>query len=102
MFASGRENSNNTTTRALGLDDLRLTREEQSLRLTQLIFDGGSTINLVRQQAALSDAAAARLFSTRENVGLRAIQVYLESLRRDSIVELAKENLEQHLSLIHI
>ena len=96
VFASGKENSNNTTTRALGLDDLRLTREEQSLRLTQLIFDGGSTINLVRQQAALSDAAAARLFSTRENIGLRAIQVYLESLRRDSIVELAKENLAHH------
>ena len=96
VVAGGRENSNNTTTRALGVDDLRLTREERSVRVTQLMFDGGATINFVRQQSALADAAAARLASTRENIGLRAIQVYLEALRRDEVVELAKENLGYH------
>lgn len=96
VLAGGDETSNNTTTRALGTDDLDLTRQERSIRLTQLIFDGGATSNFVRQQTHLVDAAIARLVSTQENVSLRAVQVYLESLRRDEIVELAEENLGHH------
>ena len=96
VLAGGRENSNNTTTRALGRDDLSMTRSERSIRLTQLIYDGSATRNFVKQQSALADAAVARLTGTRENISLRAIQVYLESLRRDEVVSLAEENLEHH------
>jgi adhesin transport system outer membrane protein len=96
VLAGGREKSNNTTTRALGDDDLTLTRAERSIRLTQLIYDGSSTRNLVKQQSALVDAALARLSSTQENISLRAIQVYLDSLRRAAIVRLTKENLGYH------
>lgn len=96
ILAGGHENSNNTTTRALGLDDLDLDRNERSVRLTQLLFDGGATVNLIRQQAALLDAAVARMTSTQENIGLRAIEVYLESMRRGAVVKLATENLGHH------
>ena len=96
VLAGGRENSNNTTTRALGEDDFYLTRADRSLRLTQMIYDGSSTRNLVKQQSALVDAAIARLGSAQENVSLRAIQVYLEVLRRGLVVELAEENLGYH------
>ena len=96
VLAGGRENSNNVTTRATGSDDLRLTRKERSLRLTQLLYDGFSTTSLIDQQTALTDAAVARLTGTQESVSLRAIQVYLEVLRRESVVELAKVNLAHH------
>lgn len=96
VLAGGYENSNNVTTRALGWGDVDLTREERSIRLTQLIFDGSATRNFVRQQTALADVAVARLGSTQENVSLRAIQVYLESMRRADIVRLAEENLGHH------
>jgi adhesin transport system outer membrane protein len=96
VLAGGREHSNNTTTRAAGFDDLSLTREDKSLRLTQLVYDGFSTKNLVLQQTALLDAATARMGSSRDNVSLRAIQVYLEVLRRDAVVILATDNLTQH------
>ena len=96
VLAGGRENSNNTTTRALGDDDFYLTRADRSLRLTQMIYDGSSTRNLVKQQSSLVDAAIARLGSAQENVSLRAIQVYLEVLRRGLVVELAEENLGYH------
>lgn len=96
VLAGGRERSNNTTTRALGEDDLSLTRAERSIRLTQLIYDGSATRNLVKQQSALVDAALARLVGTQENISLRAIQVYLESLRRAVVVGLAEENLRYH------
>ena len=57
IFAGGEENSNNTTTRAAGVDSLSLTRQESSLRVTQLLYDGFSTRNLVKQQNALASAA---------------------------------------------
>lgn len=100
MFASGRENSNNTTTRAAGLDERTLTREEKSIRLTQLLFDGGATGNFVDQRNAQADAAMARLVNSQESVGLRAVEVYLEVLRRDAVVELANENLAHHDSTL--
>lgn len=96
VLAGGRENSNNSTTRATGIDELRLTREERSIRLRQLLYDGFATSSLVAQQSALVDAASARLSSTEENTSLRAIQVYLEVLRREAVVTLAKENLGHH------
>ena len=51
---------------------------------------------MVKQQSALVDASLARLVSTQENISLRAIQVYLESLRRSVVVSLAEENLGYH------
>lgn len=96
VVAGGRERSNNTTTRALGVNELELTREERSLRVTQLLFDGLATPSFVKQQTALVDSATARLASTQENTSLRAIQVYLEVMRRDEVVTLAEENLGYH------
>ena len=100
VLATGRESSNNTTTRALGSDDLRLTRDERSLRLTQLLYDGFSTRSLVEQQTALTESAVARLVGTQESISLRAVQVYLELLRREAVVELAEENLAHHDSTL--
>ena len=100
VIAGGREASNNTTTRAAlvgtGQSDLELDRMERSLKLTQLLYDGFATRNLVKQQEHLFSAAMSRLASSQENVSLRAIQVYLEVLRRDAVVELSQENLRHH------
>jgi adhesin transport system outer membrane protein len=96
VLSAGRENSNNSTTRAVGRDDLRLSREERSLRVTQMLYDGFSTRNLVEQQSALTESAIARLSSTQENIAVRAIQVYLEVMRRGAVVTLTKENLNYH------
>ena len=96
VLAGGRESSNNTTTRAAGGQELDLTREERSIRLSQLLYDGFATSSLVAQQGALVDSAVARLSSSKESIGLRAVQVYLEVMRRDEVVKLAQENLGHH------
>ena len=96
VVAGGRETSNNSTTRAAGLPDLELDRRERSLKLTQLLYDGFATSSLVKQQTHLVDAAILRLSSSQENVSLRAVQVYLEVLRRDAVVGLTEENLTHH------
>jgi adhesin transport system outer membrane protein len=100
FLSTGRENSNNATTRAAGSEDFRLSRDERSLRFTQLLYDGFSTKNLVEQQSALMESAVARLVGTQESVSLRAIQVYLEVLRREAVVKLASENLAHHDSTL--
>ena len=96
VLSGGRESSNNTTTRAISSDDLRLTREERSLRVTQMLYDGFSTRSLVEQQSALTESAIARLASTQESIAVRAIQVYLEVMRRSAVVTLTEENLGYH------
>jgi adhesin transport system outer membrane protein len=96
VLAGGQERSNNTTTRAANLDDLTLDRQESSIRVTQMLYDGFATRNFVKQQSALMDAALLRLAGSQETVGLRAVQVYLEVLRRDAVVDLARINLNQH------
>tara|TARA_R110002072_G_scaffold13418_12_gene56291 strand:+ start:53911 stop:55176 length:1266 start_codon:yes stop_codon:yes gene_type:complete len=96
VLSGGRESSNNTTTRAVGSDDLRLTRKERSLKITQLLYDGFSTRSLVEQQSALTESAISRLASAQESIGVRAVQVYLELMRRNDVVKLTNENLAHH------
>lgn len=99
-LAGGRETSNNATTRALGANEISLNRQERSVRVTQLLYDGSATPGLVAQQSALLEAATARLASSQENVSLRAIQVHLEVLRRNEVVRLAERNLRHHNSTL--
>ncbi|MDZ7686040.1 MAG: TolC family outer membrane protein [Gammaproteobacteria bacterium] len=100
VLAGGNEVSNNATTRATSVDELELHREERSIRLTQKLYDGFATQRNVRQQRSLLDAAASRLTGTEETTGLRAVQVYLEVLRREELVSLARDNLDQHDSTL--
>lgn len=96
VLSGGRENSNNTTTRAVGSDDLRLTRKERSIKITQMLYDGFSTRSLLEQQTALTESAIARLASIEESIGVRAVQVYLELMRRDAVVQMTNKNLAHH------
>ena len=95
-LSGGRESSDNTSTRASLVDALRLTRKDRSLKITQLLYDGFATKNLIKQQTALTEAATLRLVSTQEIISLRAIQAYLEVIRRSEVVDLTDENLSHH------
>lgn len=100
VLAGGNEVSNNATTRATSVDELELHRKERSIRLTQPLYDGFATQRNVRQQRSRLDATTARLTNTEENTGLRAVQVYLEVLRREELVGLARDNFDQHESTL--
>jgi len=96
LLGVGQERSDNTTTRANGWLGETITRQERSLQVTQMLYDGFFTRNRVKEQNFVVQATAQRLFSTRENVSLRAATAYLEILRREQMVTLARENLQQH------
>ena len=96
LLGVGQERSDNTTTRANGLLNEPVTRQERSLQISQMLYDGFFTRNRVREQSYVVDASSQRLFSTQENISLRAATAYLEMLRREQMVGLARTNLEQH------
>lgn len=92
----GREHSDNPTTRAAGVASPELTRGEASLTISQMLFDGFAVSSEVDRQRARVNASAYKVYGTAEATGLRAVEVYLDVLRRQELVALAKDNLLAH------
>lgn len=100
--ATGHERSNNTTTRARagrGVNEgghRSLWRNEASLSLNQMVWDGWETHSNVSEQRARLKSAGHSLFETKEGVALDAVEAHLELLRLTQVVDLAEENLDKH------
>lgn len=99
----GRQRSDNTNTRGLNADGTRnhnketLSYTQSDLRLRQMLFDGFNTSNEVGRTEAVVNSRAYYTQAVAQDVGLRAIEVYLEVLKRRELVDLAKNNLQAHL-----
>jgi adhesin transport system outer membrane protein len=61
-----------------------------------MVFDGFATPSEVRRQKNRVNSRAASVFAASEKVALDAAEAYLDVLREQELVELAKENLEIH------
>jgi adhesin transport system outer membrane protein len=96
-IGTGWEESDNPTTRAGGTHKkASLNRDEASLNLRQMLFDGMATKNEVRRHSARADARAHSVYSVAENTALEAVGAYLDVIRRQKLVDLAATNLEAH------
>ncbi len=93
---TGWELTNSPTTRSSGKGEVHLNRDEASLELRQMLFDGMATKNEVRRQTARTNSRAFGVSSTSENTALDAVEAYLNVLRRQKLVDLANANLEAH------
>lgn len=69
---------------------------EVKLGLRQNVFAGLSTMNEVDRQKARVKSEAYLVQSTAENTALKTTDVYLEVLKNEALVKLAKENLTLH------
>jgi|WetSurMetagenome_2_1015567.scaffolds.fasta_scaffold36825_2 outer membrane protein, adhesin transport system len=94
--AYGKQRSDNYTTFSRKGGAVDLNRQEASLTLSQMLFDGFDTRNESLKRAAKLDAAAWRVQESSEAFGLKAIEVFLEYFRRHELAELAKDNLVIH------
>lgn len=93
----GRENSDNLTTRSRYPEgDVTLNRQEAGVTVSQMLFDGFDVKYNVEHQDARVDAATYQVLNISENTGLRVVETYLEVLRRQELLELAKDNLIIH------
>lgn len=92
-LGAGSEWSDNITTRP---GHRTLTRTESSLTLTQMLYDGAGTSSEVERHTARQESAAYKVAGTSEQIGLRAVETYLDVLRRQEELILIQENLTAH------
>lgn len=95
----GHEWSNNPTTRNPVPSTEKteeFTRGEAAINLRQMLFDGFATKSEVERQTARVNSQAYRISGEAQNVAQRAVEVYLELLRRERLLALAQENLAAH------
>lgn len=93
----GWEQSTNPTTRSKGDGTVSYGREEASIQLRQMIFDGMATSSEVKRHKARTNAQAYSVFGRSEITALNAVESYVNVLRRQDLLKLAKENLLIHL-----
>ncbi|MBD3633689.1 MAG: TolC family outer membrane protein [Methylophaga sp.] len=93
---TGWEMTDNPSTRASGRGEVHLNRDEASLNLRQMLFDGFETPNEVDRQEARTNSRAFGVYSAAENTALDAVLAYHNVLRQQKLVELAQTNLEAH------
>ena len=92
----GREWSENLITHSLPGGDASLTRRESGLTLSQLLYDGSATSSEVERQKSRLSSASRKVMGTSEQIGLKAIEAYLDVLRREELLKLAQANLAVH------
>ena len=92
----GWEQSTNPTTRRRGDGTVSFGREEASIQLKQMIFDGLATPSEVNRHQARTNSSAYTVFGQSEITALNAVEAYINVLRRNELLSLAKENLQVH------
>lgn len=88
----GWEQSTNPTTRGRGDGTVSYGREEVSIQLRQMVFDGLATYSEVKRHKARTNARAYTVFGQSEITALNAVEAYLNVLRRQELLDLAKQN----------
>lgn len=95
-YAYGHERTDNPATRTAGNDHVNLMRQEKTLRIQQLLYDGGKVWNRIKRDKANVKANKYTLMTTRETVGLRVINAYLNLLRFRESLEIAIQDVQAH------
>lgn len=96
----GFERSDDAGTRARDDDDETFLRKEAGITLTQMLFDGFEAHYEVQRQEARVVSSAERVRETAELVGLAIVESYLEVLRQRQLLLIARENVEEHMSIL--
>lgn len=95
-YANGRERTESPDVRVTGVDSASLNRREAGVIVSQNLFAGGGTVSEVERQSALIEVATNRLAESREEIGLKTIEAYLEVLKNRELVRLAQDNMKAH------
>ncbi|OIQ26243.1 TolC family outer membrane protein [uncultured Vibrio sp.] len=76
--------------------DTELTRKEATLTLTQLLWDGSSTLNDMDRTAADAESIRLQLVSDAQDMALEVTKIYLDSTKAYEILSLSESNLAKH------
>ncbi|WP_461520596.1 TolC family outer membrane protein [Porticoccus sp.] len=73
-----------------------MERHEAQLNISQLVFDGFGTPNEHKNQIARHESAGFRAKSVGEDIALQVVRAYLEVMKQQEILDLAKQTLGTH------
>jgi adhesin transport system outer membrane protein len=79
-----------------GSEGTDLTRKDAAIRLTQLLWDGSSTLNDIDRTAAEANSMRFQLFADAENIALEVSKLYLDAIRAEEVLQLSESNLKIH------
>ncbi len=96
----GGEIRDSATTRANNDDDHLFLRQQASVVVRQLLFDGFGTDAEIERQASRVDGAALRVRERSEFIALAVIREYLELIRTRRIIGIARENIGYHQKIL--
>ncbi len=97
---TGYEWTEDIGTRARTGDDESLYRYQVGLTLTQMLFDGFDTFYENERQTHRVRSASHRVRETEEFVGLDIVEAYLDVVRQRRLLDIARENVGQHVSIL--
>ncbi len=80
--------------------DTTLWRNEARITLNQLLYDGGTTFNLMDEAQGNLVAATFRVDDAKRSVALQAIAAYIDVLRNREFVAIAENNVAAHERLL--
>lgn len=86
-------------TPSTGDEEVSLTRHEASASVRQMLFDGFATSEEVNRQEARQSSASYKAVEVEENTALRVAEVYLNLLRQNQLLDLARETLQAHQNI---
>ena len=99
--AGGVEWNDDNNSAALGKDHVTYGVYDYSATLTQMLFDGFAAKNEVERQEARVRSAAHRVHETGQLVGLAVVESYLEVMRQRDLLQIAKDNVREHMSMLN-
>lgn len=99
--AGGSEWSDNLNTAGRGKSSDTRNIYDYSATLTQMLFDGFAAKNEVERQEARVRSAANRVEETGQLVGLAIVESYLEVMRQRDLLQIAKDNTRDHMSMLN-
>lgn len=99
-LGGGRETTESPQLKALGLGSSTLPRRDAGVILTQKLFDGFATRSEVERQSARFSVADYRAADARETVALRVVTVYVEIVKNQELVKLARDSIVSHQNIL--
>lgn len=77
-------------------DTTELTRKDATLSLTQLLWDGSSTLNDMDRTAAEAESMRYQLIADSQDKALEVTSVYLDAVKAKEVLTLSEDNLKTH------
>ena len=96
----GVDRHSDTVSRATDYDNDWDKREEYSLVLRQLLWDGWETSSFVGVSESKLDSVQHRVFDNAESLALDAVIAYLDVYRQRELVRFAEDNLDAHKRIL--